>query len=230
MTGNEEARELQSLRNLKYDAAGLVPAVLQDAHTGVVLMVAYMNEEALRRTLESGKAWFWSRSRQEYWLKGETSGNILEVRSVCYDCDADTVLLKVIPRGPGVACHTGRYSCFFNPLAGRQPPGEGGEGVEEREAFPAGILLELAELIRQRRQEAPEGSYTARLLAGGRREAARKVGEEALETALAALEGSREELTREAADLLYHLLVLLEASDLPLEAVLAELARRRRER
>jgi phosphoribosyl-AMP cyclohydrolase len=110
------------LNELKYDHNGLLPAVIQDSRTGAVLMVGYMDREALRRTLESGKAWFWSRSRRVYWLKGETSGNVLEVREVFADCDADTLLVKVIPRGAGVACHTGRYSCFFNLLGGGKPP------------------------------------------------------------------------------------------------------------
>jgi phosphoribosyl-AMP cyclohydrolase len=110
-----------ALDELKYDQNGLLPAVIQDSRTGAVLMVGYMDREALRRTLESGKAWFWSRSRRVYWLKGETSGNIFEVREACADCDADTLLFKVIPRGKGVACHTGRYSCFFNALAGWKP-------------------------------------------------------------------------------------------------------------
>ncbi len=227
MTDPEEQREPKGYRDLCYNSAGLVPAVLQDTQTGVVLMVAYMNSEALRRTLESGRAWFWSRSRQVYWMKGESSGNILEVRSIYYDCDADTLLLKVIPRGPGVACHTGRYSCFFSPLAGWEPPAEEDRPEQGRGVFPVQILSELAAVIRSRRFKTGETSYTARLLAGDRAMIARKTGEEALETVIAFLEGSREELTREAADLLYHFLVLLEAADLPLEAVLAELARRR---
>lgn len=106
---------------LKYDDRGLLPAVIQDVRTGAVLMVGYMNEEALRRTLRDGRVCFWSRSRQEYWVKGETSGNIFETREIHADCDADTLLVKVIPRGPGLACHTGRYSCFFHTLAGFEP-------------------------------------------------------------------------------------------------------------
>lgn len=228
-TGAGEVLEHKGYRDLNYNSAGLVPAVLQDARTGVVLMLAYMNAEALRRTLESGRAWFWSRSRQVYWMKGESSGNVLVVRAIYYDCDADTLLLKVIPQGAGVACHTGRYSCFYSPLAGWEPA-VGEVRPEEAEAVgdrTGRILGELAEVIRSRRGADPESSYTARLLGAGRAAAARKVGEEALETVIAALEGSREGLAGEAADLLYHLLVLLEAADLPLEAVLAELARRR---
>ncbi|MEW5785348.1 MAG: phosphoribosyl-AMP cyclohydrolase [Bacillota bacterium] len=108
--------------NLQYDRDGLIPAVIQDARTEAVLMVGYMNREALRRTMESGKVWFWSRSRRVYWLKGETSGNFFEVSALYADCDADTLLVKVRLHGQGAACHTGRYSCFFNLLAGFPPP------------------------------------------------------------------------------------------------------------
>lgn len=115
-----ENEELQPLKpgQLKYDAGGLLPAVIQDYRSNAVLMVGYMNEEALRRTLAEGRVCFWSRSRREYWVKGKTSGNYFEVRSVFADCDADALLVRVMPLGPGVACHTGRYSCFFNTLAG----------------------------------------------------------------------------------------------------------------
>lgn len=106
------------LGELKYDRDGLVPAVIQDHRNNSVLMVGYMDKEAIRRTLESGRVCFWSRSRREYWVKGESSGNFFEVKSIYADCDADTLLVKVIPLGPGLACHTGRYSCFFNTLTG----------------------------------------------------------------------------------------------------------------
>ncbi len=110
---------------LKYDAAGLIPAVIQDERTGAVLMVAYMNEESLRRTIAGGRACFWSRSRSEFWVKGESSGNFMTVRSIHADCDSDTLLVRVIPEGDGLACHTGRYSCFYKPL--HQATGAGGE-------------------------------------------------------------------------------------------------------
>ncbi len=112
--------ELQPLDTgaLKYDQNGLIPAVVQDDRNNVVLMVGYMNEEAIMRTIKSGRVCFWSRSRKEYWVKGESSGNFFEVKSIYADCDADTLLIKIIPLGPGLACHTGRYSCFFNTLAG----------------------------------------------------------------------------------------------------------------
>ena len=120
MEESKKTEELTPLEivKLKYDDKGLLPAVIQDVRTNAVLMVGYMNEESLRRTLKEGKVCFWSRSRQEYWVKGETSGNYFDVKSIYADCDADTLLVRVVPLGPGKACHTGRYSCFFNSLAG----------------------------------------------------------------------------------------------------------------
>ena len=114
---DEELQPLETSQ-LKYDQNGLLPAVIQDVRSDAVLMVGYMNEEAVKRTLKEGKVCFWSRSRQEYWVKGETSGNFFDVKSIYADCDADTLLIKVVPLGPGLACHTGRYSCFYNSLAG----------------------------------------------------------------------------------------------------------------
>ncbi len=117
LNNKEEIRPLE-IKELKYDQNSLIPAVIQDARNNVVLMVGYMNQEALRRTIDRKIACFWSRSRQEYWVKGETSGNYFDVKSIYTDCDADTLLVKVIPLGPGLACHTGRYSCFYNTPAG----------------------------------------------------------------------------------------------------------------
>ncbi len=119
ITGNEQLKPLTP-GQLKYDQKGLIPAVIQDDKTDAVLMVGYMNEEALKRTISEKRVCFWSRSRQEYWVKGETSGNIFTLRSINADCDVDTLLIRVIPEGPGVACHTGRYSCFFNSLDGAE--------------------------------------------------------------------------------------------------------------
>ncbi len=119
----EELRPLEP-GELKYDRDGLVPAVIQDHRNNTVLMVGYMDKEAIRRTLDSGRVCFWSRSRREYWVKGESSGNFFEVKSIHADCDADTLLVKVVPLGPGLACHTGRYSCFFNTLAGFDQRGQ----------------------------------------------------------------------------------------------------------
>jgi len=131
MTCDELVRENSAalpLDELKYDAAGLIPAVIQDSRSGAVLMVGYMNRESLRRTMESGRVWFWSRSRRQYWLKGESSGNYMTVCSIYADCDADALLVKVTLEGPGVACHTGRYSCFFNLLFEAEAAGEEGCG------------------------------------------------------------------------------------------------------
>lgn len=123
MAADNAAKQPQNLDpdRIKYDAAGLVPAVIQDSRTGAVLMLGYMNREALRRTINSGKVWFWSRSRQVFWLKGETSGNYFTVCEIFGDCDADAILVKVTLKNGGVACHTGEYSCFFTPLSGFGP-------------------------------------------------------------------------------------------------------------
>jgi phosphoribosyl-ATP pyrophosphohydrolase/phosphoribosyl-AMP cyclohydrolase len=176
----------------------LTPAIVQDAETGRVLMLAWMDDEALRRTRESGEAWFWSRSRQEYWHKGETSGNTLAVEEIRDDCDGDALLLRVRPAGP--ACHTGAESCFAPWLWRR---------------------------IAERAKERPEGSYVVSLL-DDPATAARKVGEEGLEVALAAVSESDERLVSEIADVIFHCYVLLAARGLDLADVEAELRRRAR--
>ncbi len=177
----------------------LRPAIVQDAGSGRVLMLAWMDDEAVRRTRDSGEAWFWSRSRREYWHKGATSGNTLAVEELRDDCDGDALLLRVHPAGP--ACHTGSLSCFA--------PG-------------------LWRTISARAAERPEGSYTTKLLAEGVAAVARKVGEEGVEVVTAALAESDERLVSEAADLIYHLYVLLAARGLDLAAVEDELAARSR--
>ncbi len=199
---------------LKYDSNSLIPAIAQDATTGRVLMMAWMNAEAVRLTRETNEAWFWSRSRQALWRKGETSGNVLRVREIRADCDADTLLLRVDAAGP--ACHTGRESCFWQGLDG-----------ETLEMPPDGGFLDtLDHVIASRRGTDPERSYTARLFAKGRHKIAQKVGEEGLEVAMAGVAQDDERLLDESADLLYHLLVLLNERGLPLEAVLGRLAAR----
>ena len=175
----------------------LRPAIVQDADTGRVLMLAWMDAEAERRTRESGEAWFWSRSRQEYWHKGETSGNTMAVEELRDDCDGDALLLRVRPAGP--ACHTGSVSCFA----------------------PA-----LWRTISERAATRPEGSYTAKLLNDGTPAVARKVGEEAVELVTSALAESDQRVVEEAADVVYHLYVLLAARGLDIAAVEDELARR----
>ena len=198
---------------IQWDERGLVPAVVQDAHSGQVLMLAYMDAEALDRTLQTGEAWFWSRSRGTLWHKGATSGNTQRVVELRYDCDADALLLRVEPRGP--ACHTGRRSCFYRHLSGSL------EGEDD-----GGVLEHLWAVIQDRRANPREGSYTCHLLAGGQPRILKKVGEEALEVIVAAQGEGDERLLSELADLTYHLLVLLAARGLAWTDVEAELKRR----
>jgi phosphoribosyl-ATP pyrophosphohydrolase/phosphoribosyl-AMP cyclohydrolase len=205
---------------VKWDADGLVPAVVQDAADGRVLMLAYMNAESLRATLETGYTHFWSRSRRALWKKGETSGHVQRVREVRLDCDGDTVLVKVDQTGP--ACHTDAPTCFF------RAAGEGGALAEAPEA-PAldREFVKLYEVIRRRREEAdPDASYVARLFAKGDDKILGKVAEEAGEVLLAAKDKDPGAVTREAADLLFHLLVALAASGVGPGDVADELRRR----
>ena len=187
---------------------GLVPAIVQDAITKNVLMLGYMNTEAYKRTIETKKVTFWSRSRQCLWTKGETSGNYLHVVSIQNDCDHDTLLIKAHPDGP--TCHLGADTCWGEDNVGK----------------PLDFLTELTSFIQQRHQEMPEGSYTTALFKKGISRIAQKVGEEALETVIEAVGGTNEKLTYEASDLLYHLIVLLEAKGLSLDDVANELRKR----
>jgi phosphoribosyl-AMP cyclohydrolase / phosphoribosyl-ATP pyrophosphohydrolase len=199
---------------IRYDEQGLVPAIVQDVHSGEVLVLAYMNRESLRLTLERGETYFWSRRRQELWHKGEGSGNRQKVFGVWYDCDADALLVKV--EQEGVACHTGAYSCFFTP-------------VREEWKTVAGlgeVLGGLSRVIHERNQDRPEGSYTVKLLNGGMDRILKKVGEEAGEVLIAAKNGEKKEVAWEVADLLYHLLVMMEAGGVTMEMVAGELRRR----
>ena len=202
--------------DLKFDERGLIPAIVQDAINGRVLMMAWMNAESLQLTLESGEAWFWSRSRSELWHKGATSGNVLRVRELRADCDGDTLLLRAEPAGP--ACHTGKESCFFTPLT----------TASQEETPRAGFLDELEGIVAARRTAPPESSYTARLFAKGRLKIAQKVGEEGLESALAGVAQDDDRLIDESADLLFHLLVLLNERGIPLSTVLGRLDARHR--
>lgn len=197
----------------------LRPVVVQDARDGTVLMLAYADEEAVARTLAEGVAWFYSRSRRRLWKKGESSGNAIRVLEVRADCDGDALLYRGVPAGP--ACHTGRRSCFSALLGG--PP----EAVPETPG--AGALEALALAVADRARRRPAGSYTARLLASGPAAVARKVGEEAVETLLAALAEGPNRLAAEAADLVYHLVVLLEAAGAGADALAAALRRRLQE-
>ena len=201
------------------DEKGLIPAIVQDAQSGEVLMHAYMDREALQRTIESGQAWFYSRSRQELWHKGSTSGNYINVKALEVDCDGDTLLVKGEPTGP--VCHTGNRGCFFQDLDTA--------GLEfERKAEGPGILEELAELIEGRKAAMPAGSYVTELLAQGTGRIAQKVIEEAGESAIVALQHQKEGLVGEVADLWFHSLVLLAQENVKLEEVWEELRARRR--
>ena len=188
--------------NLQLDRSGLLPAIAQDANTGTVLMLGYVSPNSLHRTLQGGEVWFYSRSRQELWHKGETSGSYLRVKEIVADCDSDALLLKVEPTGP--VCHTGKPTCFFTPLNGL-PSFQGSED-------DSSILEELFSVIQSRNRQPLAGSYTAGLLAAGIGRVAQKVIEEAGESAIAATEGKNDDLTAEVADLFYHTLVLLEAT------------------
>jgi phosphoribosyl-ATP pyrophosphohydrolase/phosphoribosyl-AMP cyclohydrolase len=191
--------------SLTFDERGLIVAVAQDGATGTVLMVAYMDREALARTVESGQAHFWSRSRQALWHKGETSGNVLHVEGIQADCDADALLVSVHPSGP--ACHTGQRACFAEPVT---------------------VLDQLGATLRDREARRPPGSYSATLFEGGRAAILRKVGEESVEVLLAGAQESDEALTNEVADLWFHTAVLLRERGLSPDAVLRVLAQRRR--
>lgn len=192
-------------------SGGLLPAIVQDAESGAVLMLAYMNREALAATQSSGRVTFWSRRRQRLWIKGETSGHFLELRDMAADCDADALLILAKPHGP--VCHLGTPTCF-----GEAPP----QAVAGRIAF----LATLEGVIAERLATRPEDSYTAKLMAEGTRRVAQKVGEEGLELALAGVAQSDDEVVGEAADLLYHLMLLLKARHLSLPRVVAELEAR----
>ena len=191
---------MSAVEEIRFDEGGLVPVIAQDATTSAVLTLAYANREAVEKTLASGEAHFYSRSRDELWRKGATSGNTQKVVEVRLDCDGDALLYRVEPRGP--ACHTGEDGCFFTTVDGM--------GIEADDgAHDLGVMVKkLTGTIAQRHREMPEGSYTARLLGGGTERVAQKVGEEAVEVVVAAL--TNERLAEEAADLVYHLLVLLE--------------------
>lgn len=188
---------------------GLVPAVVQDDRSNAVLMVGFMNEAAFLKTEESGRVTFFSRSKNRLWTKGETSGNFLDVKSITVDCDNDTLLIKVIPTGP--VCHTGAQNCF--------------------NTEPAGIkfLSELETIINDRKSADPTESYTARLFSEGINKIAQKVGEEATEVVIDAVNGNREGLKEETADLLYHLIVLLHKSELTLTDIAKTLQNRHRQ-
>ena len=201
-----------NIKDIQWDSNGLIPAIVQDSKTKEVLMLAYMNEESLNKTLKTKQTWFYSRSRKKLWNKGETSGNIQEVIEISLDCDKDTVLVLVKPKGP--SCHTGEVSCFFN----------------EREVFKKvadrNMLFEEYEIIKNRDENPVEGSYTNYLLKEGVDKICKKIGEEAAETIIGAKNNSKEELIYEASDLLYHLNVLLCNQNIELDDIMLEIEKR----
>ncbi len=209
---------MELLKEIKFDQNGLVPAVLQDNNTKKVLMVAYMNEESLKMTLESGKATFYSRSRNELWIKGATSGNYMNVVSVDVDCDADCLLVSVNPDGP--ACHTGKESCFYRRV-------NEGKLTDTSENLGVGILPELEAVAEDRKKNPKEGSYTNYLFDKGEDKILKKVGEEAAEVVIAGKNRNKSEIAYETADLLYHLTVMLVDNDMSWDDIFCELEKRR---
>ena len=186
---------------------GLLPAVVQNPDNGAVLMLGYMNEDALAKTLETGKVTFFSRSKQRLWTKGESSGNVLHFVDVALDCDCDTLLVTARPEGP--TCHNGTTTCF-----------------NDDNTAPVLFLNDLADIINQRKSDMPEGSYTTSLFSEGKSRIAQKVGEEGVELALARMKDDKDEIANEAADLLFHMLVLLADADMSLGDVLTVLKKR----
>ena len=208
--------ELDSTKNCE----GLIPAIIQDDTTLAVLMLGYMDKEALEKTQKEGRVTFYSRTRGRLWTKGETSGNYLDVVSIARDCDSDSLLIRVNPHGP--VCHTGTVSCFADEAV-RQAVAAG-----EKETRTEGFIRKLEQVIRQRHRDMPEGSYTSRLFSRGVPKIAQKVGEEAVETVIEAVAQNRDAMIYEASDLVYHLLVLLEATGCSISDLEKELERRHR--
>jgi phosphoribosyl-AMP cyclohydrolase / phosphoribosyl-ATP pyrophosphohydrolase len=202
------------LHQIRYDDLGLVPAIVQDYLDGTVLMMAWMNQESLQKTLETGRTWFWSRSRQALWPKGETSGHIQRVQSVRYDCDSDA-LLVIVEQVGDIACHTGERSCFHQVAGQVVPP-------------PADTLSQVYRVICDRKANPTAGSYTHKLLEGGDNKILKKIGEEAAEVVMACKDDDPDQIAGEVADLLYHSLVALAHHNVDLKAVYRKLQDRRR--
>ena len=202
------------MKDLKFDSNGLIPVIVQDFGTKKVLMLAYMNKESLELTIKTNSSWFFSRSRNELWNKGATSGNTQLVRRISYDCDGDTILLEV--NQTGAACHTGNYSCFFNVIS---------DSVVEDDELQ-GIVYKLAEVIRERRVSPREGSYTNYLLDKGIDKILKKIGEETSEIIIASKNTDKNEIIYEVCDLIYHVMVLLEIKDIDIIDIKKELNRR----
>jgi len=202
------------LDKIQYNEQGLVPAITQDYLDGTVLMMAWMNKESLQKTLETGEAWYWSRSRQELWHKGATSGHIQKVKTIRYDCDSDALLLTIEQIGD-VACHTGERSCFHQIDHSKSAP-------------PADTLTELFKIICDRKEHPVEGSYTCKLYEGGDNKILKKIGEEGAEVVMACKDDNPTEIVAEVADLFYHTLVALAYHEVNLRDVYKKLQERRR--
>lgn len=200
-----------NIENLSFDQNGLIPAIVQDARTGKVLTLAYMNKESLQKTIETNETWFFSRSRQELWNKGETSGNKQQINKLSYDCDADALLVQVTPLGP--ACHKGEETCFHNTLYTNEEPSQD-------------IVNQVVAKIKERRDNPIEGSYTNYLFNEGLDKILKKIGEEATEVIIGAKNNDKQELTNEISDLTYHTLVLMELLDVSIEDIKNELKNR----
>ena len=208
--------------NIKFDENGLVPAVVQEYASGRVLMLAYMNKEALEKTISTGRAHYFSRSRNKLWMKGETSGNTQSVKAVYYDCDEDTIL--IIVNQSGAACHTGEMSCFYRRLDNQTTDKR--HQTSDISLQPSAILPELFKTIKSRKTASPEKSYVASLYSKGTGKILEKIKEESSELVEAAGKGDKKEIIHETADLLFHNLVLLGAMDIEIDEVLSELKRR----
>ncbi|MCV3216482.1 bifunctional phosphoribosyl-AMP cyclohydrolase/phosphoribosyl-ATP diphosphatase HisIE [Plectonema radiosum NIES-515] len=202
------------VEKIRYDDRGLVPAIIQDYLDGTVLMMAWMNQESLQKTLETGETWFWSRSRENLWHKGETSGHLQKVRSIRYDCDSDALLIGVEQLGD-IACHTGERSCFHQVDGTITAP-------------PADTLSQLFQVICDRRDNPSEDSYTCKLFAGGDNKILKKIGEESAEVVMACKDDEPDAIAGEVADLLYHTLVALAHHHVDLKAVFRKLQERRK--
>jgi len=210
-----------AMPDIQLDDKGLVPAIAQNASTGEVIMLGYMNPGSIKRTFEGSDVWFYSRSRSDLWHKGEVSGNYMKVKSASVDCDGDTILLRVEPDGP--ICHTGNSTCFFTSLPLDSIP----ENYERQEKGPA-IIDELFAVIQDRKREMPEDSYTTMLFREGRERISQKVIEEAGEAAIAGAVGDKDQMIKELADVFYHVLVLMSVSGAKPEDIWQELRDRRK--
>lgn len=210
---------MEIINTLKFDNSGLIPAVVQNIETNEVLMVAYMNAESIEKTIETGRATFWSRSRQEIWVKGETSGNYMYVKEIRVDCDCDCLVLLANPAGP--ACHTGNRSCFFRKI-------ENDKLVEDnKEPVCSDIFAREQAVIIDRKENPEDGSYTNYLFDKGEDKILKKVGEEAAEVVIAGKNRSKEEIQYEVSDLMYHLTVMLVDNGMTWDDVYEEMERRR---